>query len=151
MAKIYNKTAVLAGIGFFLLLFTFPFWNQMTGMGNKKAPEPVLTDTAGEYCVEDKAYMRAKHMQLLDRWRNEVVRENKTTYTNSRGEHYPMSLTNTCLNCHSNKKEFCDTCHQSANVETYCFDCHTTLDTTVEDLNGGLMNPHNNPEHGEVQ
>ena len=35
-----------------------------------------------------------------------------------------MSLTRGCLDCHSNKAEFCDRCHASAGVTPKCFDCH---------------------------
>jgi hypothetical protein len=35
-----------------------------------------------------------------------------------------MSLSNTCLDCHSNKAEFCDRCHNYASVSPYCWDCH---------------------------
>jgi hypothetical protein len=35
-----------------------------------------------------------------------------------------MSLSNTCLDCHSNYTEFCERCHQYASIEPYCWDCH---------------------------
>jgi hypothetical protein len=35
-----------------------------------------------------------------------------------------MSLTRTCLDCHSNKAEFCDRCHTYMAVDPYCWDCH---------------------------
>jgi hypothetical protein len=68
--------------------------------------------------------MRADHMQLLDLWRHSVVREGKRIYVNPDGKEYNMSLSNTCLDCHSNKAEFCDRCHNYASVRPYCWDCH---------------------------
>jgi hypothetical protein len=31
---------------------------------------------------------------------------------------------NTCMQCHTSKKKFCDTCHAYASVTPYCWDCH---------------------------
>ena len=36
---------------------------------------------------------------------------------------FVMSLSNTCLDCHSNKADFCDKCHNYASVRPYCWDC----------------------------
>ena len=55
-----------------------------------------------------KEYMRAEHMQLLDLWRESVVRQTDRVYTNPKGKQFVMSLSNTCLDCHSNKADFCD-------------------------------------------
>jgi hypothetical protein len=68
--------------------------------------------------------MRAEHMQLLDVWRDSVVRESKRIYVNPEGKEFNMSLSNTCLDCHSNKAEFCDRCHDYASVQPYCWSCH---------------------------
>jgi hypothetical protein len=68
--------------------------------------------------------MRSEHMRVLDLWRETVVREAKRTYTNPQGKEFVMSLSNTCLDCHSNKADFCDKCHTYASVRPYCWDCH---------------------------
>jgi len=123
----YNKAKVWGGILVFLMLVGIPLWLSFanhTGDNGNTLKQPVILSTAGETCVEDKAYMRSKHMVMLNKWRDEVVRENKRDYTNSKGVHFEKSLSETCLGCHSNKKEFCDTCHTQASVKTYCFDCH---------------------------
>jgi hypothetical protein len=72
----------------------------------------------------DTDYMRAEHMQLLDLWRHSVVRNGKRVFVNTSGKEFNMSLSNTCLDCHSNKADFCDRCHTYASVEPYCWDCH---------------------------
>jgi hypothetical protein len=125
----YNGGKIIAGLIIFIGLFTFPvFYN----MGNtSKMPEPKL-DTpaikelpeAERKCVESKAYMRANHMQLLDSWRDLVIRDGNLVYESTGGKKYIMSLQNTCMHCHSNKKEFCDKCHNYANVKPYCWSCH---------------------------
>jgi hypothetical protein len=68
--------------------------------------------------------MRAEHMNVLDKWRDQVVRQGVRTYTTPDGRQFEMSLSNTCLDCHNNKAEFCDRCHGYASVRTYCWDCH---------------------------
>jgi hypothetical protein len=68
--------------------------------------------------------MKAEHMQLLDVWREAVVRRGERTYVSPDGKEYDMSLSNTCLDCHANKTEFCDRCHNYASVQPYCWDCH---------------------------
>jgi hypothetical protein len=35
-----------------------------------------------------------------------------------------MSLQNGCMQCHSNKKKFCDECHNYLSVKPFCWDCH---------------------------
>jgi hypothetical protein len=106
-------------------LATFPFWFNMF-VEKTPAPELVLTAKAqaAKVCVRDTAFMRANHMQLLDEWRDTVVRKAERIYVNAEGKEFNMSLSNTCLDCHSNKAEFCDRCHQYASIEPYCWDCH---------------------------
>jgi hypothetical protein len=122
--EIYNKKIIIAGIITFFVIITFPFWYSM----GKAAPlpEPKLTDKAkaAKECVRPKEFMRAEHMQLLDVWRDTVVRDAKRIYVNSKGKEFEMSLSNTCLDCHSEKAEFCDKCHNYASVTPYCWDCH---------------------------
>jgi hypothetical protein len=130
--NIYNKGPVFLGIAVFLALALFPFYNNF-GTTNKK-PEP-KTDTPAimEYeklngkkeCVESKEYMRAEHMQILNQWRDSVVRDyNRGYISDSNHKRFDMSLQNGCMKCHSNKKKFCDECHNYLAVKPYCWDCH---------------------------
>jgi hypothetical protein len=68
--------------------------------------------------------MKANHMDLLNEWRDLVVRDGKRIYDSFDGKEYIMSLSNTCMDCHSNKSEFCDSCHDYSGVIPYCWDCH---------------------------
>jgi hypothetical protein len=79
---------------------------------------------AAKQCVMPTEYMRAEHMQLLDLWRHSVVRNAERVYVNPSGKEFTMSLSNTCLDCHNNKADFCDKCHAYASVTPYCWDCH---------------------------
>jgi hypothetical protein len=122
--KMYDKGKVVAGLAIFVVLITFPFWYNLGKAG--PAPEIKLSAKAkaAQTCVESKAFMKTEHMQLLNVWRDEVVRSAKRVYVNSSGKKYEMSLSNTCLDCHSEKAEFCDKCHNYAAVTPYCWDCH---------------------------
>ena len=119
-----DKKFIFGGLIIFILIATFPFWYNR----GKAAPPPELELTAAakaaKVCVRSTEYMRAEHMQLLDLWRDSVVRRGDRTYVNPSGKEFNMSLSNTCLDCHSNKAQFCDRCHNYASVDPYCWDCH---------------------------
>lgn len=119
-----DKWIIIVGIGIFLIILTFPFWYNRGKAA--RAPELILTDKAkaAKECVRSTEYMKAQHMKLLDIWRHSVVRNAERIYVNSSGKEFNMSLSNTCLDCHSNKAEFCDRCHDYASVRPYCWDCH---------------------------
>ena len=119
-----DKNKILAGLVIFIAAMTFPLWFNM----GKAAPAPELELTAkakaAKTCVMPTAYMQAQHMQLLDVWRHNVVRNGERAFVNAEGKLFNMSLSNTCLDCHSNKAQFCDRCHNYASVRPYCWDCH---------------------------
>lgn len=128
----YDGGKIIAGLLIFLALVTFPFYYNI---GKVNAKPDLKYDTEAikaaqaelgkkEVCVEPRAFMRGGHMQLLNTWRDSVIRLGKREYTNSEGRHFNISLQNTCLKCHSNKKKFCDRCHNYMAVKPYCFDCH---------------------------
>jgi len=122
--QMYNKGVIITGLVIFGIIVLFPFWFNL----GKAAPEPELKLTdiakAAKTCVRATEYMRAEHMQLLDVWRDTAIRDGKRIYINEKGEEFDISLSNTCLDCHSNKAEFCDKCHNYASVDPYCWDCH---------------------------
>ncbi|MBI4686053.1 MAG: sulfate reduction electron transfer complex DsrMKJOP subunit DsrJ [Nitrospirae bacterium] len=125
----YNAGKIIFGLLIFLALVTFPFYNNIGKVSAK--PEPKI-DTPEiqklpeneRKCVEPKDFMRGEHMQMLNDWRDSVVREDNGIYMSSQGKQFNMSLQNTCMKCHSNKKEFCDKCHNYMAVAPYCWTCH---------------------------
>jgi hypothetical protein len=121
--RIYDGTKIIIGIIIFLLLITFPVWHNAMSGKTRYTPKPKIV-TKEKQCIEQKQYMRDRHMDLLIDWRDTVVRNGIRTYVASNGKKYTMSLTATCINCHSNKAEFCDQCHNYAGVTPYCWDCH---------------------------
>ncbi|GBC63250.1 menaquinol oxidoreductase [Desulfonema ishimotonii] len=122
--KIYDKGKVFAGLAVFVILMTFPFWYNHGQAAPAPKPELTKEAKAAKKCVRPTDFMKADHMQLLDTWRDTVVRDGARMYVNEEGKAFDMSLSNTCLECHSNKAEFCDKCHNYASVDPYCWDCH---------------------------
>ena len=113
-------------IAVFLALVLGPILYNFAIGDAREVPELKILPDAGPNCIEDKVWMKENHMQLLMDWRDTVVREGNRMY---RSTAFPdmeinMSLTSECLNCHSNKSEFCDRCHNYLKVKPYCWDCH---------------------------
>jgi len=64
------------------------------------------------------------HMQMLNDWRDQAIRNGQRVYVATDGKEYVVSLQNTCMDCHNNKTKFCDQCHNYAGVTPYCWECH---------------------------
>jgi hypothetical protein len=88
-------------------------------------PKPAIAAEAGTKCVEDTAFMRRNHMELLKHHRDRTVHEGVRTTQHS--------LAN-CIACHASretgrvtgsKDAFCEGCHTYAAVKLDCFECHT--------------------------
>ncbi|MGQ9694221.1 MAG: sulfate reduction electron transfer complex DsrMKJOP subunit DsrJ [Thermodesulfobacteriota bacterium] len=122
-----DKGKIIIGLIIFLFWGTFPFWY---GRGKTASLPPLALDTPEiqkldvKKCLESTAYMRASHMELLNAWREAVVRDGKHFYVNMEGKKISMNLSQTCLGCHSNKDKFCDVCHNFSGVKPTCWSCH---------------------------
>ena len=131
----YDSKPVITGIVIFLVIFTYPLWSNV---GSASTPPKPDAKPALEYakkanlpqtCVAPKEFMRNSHMVLLDNWRDHVVRQQDRIYVveDENGNtvaQYKISLTSECMKCHSNKKTFCDSCHNYMAISPYCWDCH---------------------------
>jgi hypothetical protein len=117
----HDTGKIFLGLGVFAGLVTGPVWY---GIGKKGAPPELQKPTDAKQCIEPTAFMRARHMELLDAWRDAVVRQGDHDYVASDGQHHVISLTGTCLRCHAEPDKFCDRCHAYAAVEAFCWDCH---------------------------
>lgn len=129
--KIYNGEKIIPGLIIFLGLITLPLWYNMGKAAPAPEPKldtPVIQSMTEKQCVLPKGEMRTGHMQLLNEWRTEVVRNGKRVYVSSTGKEFNMSLQNECIRCHSNKAQFCDSCHNYAGLPAsttpYCWTCH---------------------------
>lgn len=120
----YDTGKVIAGLVAFLAIATSPILYQWA---KDTPPEPPKLNISPDHrtCVAPTEYMRSLHMDLLNDWRNEAVRDGDRTYVAFDGKLYEKSLAVTCLGeCHSNKQEFCDRCHEYVGAEPYCWNCH---------------------------
>ena len=85
--KLYDGGKIFIGLIIFVAFAAFPFYYNI-GKVNAK-PEP-KTDTPAiqewekqngkKQCVESKEFMRTEHMQLLNNWRDSVVRDGNRGY-----------------------------------------------------------------------
>jgi hypothetical protein len=118
-----DRTAIVLGLGAFLALAAFPLWHAL-GSGADAARPALERAVEGPNCVEDTLFMTAHHQEILNAWRTAVVRDGEQTYVSRSGEEHEMSLTGTCMRCHTTSEGFCERCHDYAGVTTRCWDCH---------------------------
>lgn len=90
---------------------------------------PVVPKAKGGQCVEDSAFMRRNHMDLLGHQRDATLREGV------RGARHSLK---DCIACHAvdgpqgqpvsidSKDHFCNSCHEYAAVQIDCFSCHAS-------------------------
>ena len=119
----FDTGKIILGLVIFIALITFPIWYNASVGNASYVPDPKII-TIEKECVAPVEYMKSAHMNLLNEWRETVVRDGVRVYEAYNGKKYNMSLSGTCTNCHSNKSEFCDECHHYAGVDPYCWKCH---------------------------
>jgi [DsrC]-trisulfide reductase subunit J len=119
----HEKGLVAGGLLVFVGLLTYPVWQGRVA-GTTSQPPTLQRPPAGQRCVLPAGEMRERHMALLTEWRDAVVREQVRTYTAPDGRRFTISLSQTCLGCHTSRTDFCDRCHAYASVTPYCWDCH---------------------------
>ncbi len=119
----HDAGKIIIGLVVFIALVSYPIWYDAARGDIPTSADPKII-TAEKECVAPTDYMKANHMDLLNQWRDDVVRRGVRVYTAESGRKFEMSLSHTCMDCHSNKSEFCDECHNYAGVNPYCWDCH---------------------------
>jgi hypothetical protein len=118
---------ILMGLTLFVVTVTGPFWWSLIRRPAEPTPQKPLQALR---CVEPPEYMRASHMELLNLWRDAVVRTGARFYVSQAyGTRHPMSLSDlsvqSCMSCHNNKAAFCDACHNYVGVgNPRCWNCH---------------------------
>lgn len=118
----YNKGTIIPGLLIFVLIVIFPI--LYNGLEAGDMPKPAAPPGGETKCVKDTGYMRSSHMQLLNEWRDSVLRDGNRVTVEVEGKIYRKGLQTACMKCHSNKEKFCDSCHEYASVKPYCWDCH---------------------------
>ncbi len=134
-----DAAKIIIGIVVFVALFSFPLWYNR----GKATPPPKLELPKKEKkCVEKTEWMRAYHMDLLDTWRDSVVRDAQRIYIATDGKSYTMSLQNTCMKCHVTKEKFCDRCHNYTDTDPRCWECHVQPEFKVQGQGGASDGQH---------
>lgn len=125
----YNKRFIIPGIIAFVIACAFPFLLSLSA-GPYSRPTLVLPENETA-CIESTSFMQAEHMRLLNEWRDAAVREGKRMYTAADGKIWEVSLQNTCMRCHTNRQQFCGTCHDANSVRPDCWTCHIEPETPL--------------------
>lgn len=124
---------IITGIIIFLVLLSIPIIvTQASGNADYVTEdelvlpdESVATECINGYSAE---YMRVNHMDLLFDYRAWVVRDDASGDPGMiywpEGTDQPFSLNGTCLGCHTDRETFCNVCHEYADVQPNCWDCH---------------------------
>ncbi|MGW8195729.1 MAG: sulfate reduction electron transfer complex DsrMKJOP subunit DsrJ [Desulforhopalus sp.] len=121
----YNKGTIISGLVIFVLLVTFPLWFNAFS-SESAVPKPELPPGGEKQCVASVAEMRSSHMVLLNEWRDDVLRRGDRVAVTVDGKEYRKGLQLACMQCHTNKEKFCDSCHDYASVKPSCWSCHLT-------------------------
>ena len=89
-----DKPTILIGLVVFVVLATVPIWYALGIADEESAPaypaDLELPENSSQ-CVEDRQYMIANHMDLLNRWRDEVVRDGDNSRIEIGGQLYEKS------------------------------------------------------------
>ena len=74
----YNGGKIITGLIIFVLLISAPFWlnvSQANELPDISLDTPAINQLSEKQCVESVEFMRSQHPQLLNDWRDQVVRE----------------------------------------------------------------------------
>lgn len=131
-----DRPFIVGGLMVFLVFVTTPVWRGVTTAKVTLAALEIKSPPQEKQCVAPLSYMRTSHMQLLDEWRDSVVRAGQRKYTAYNGKVYEKNLTQTCLSaCHGSRQEFCDRCHNYSGVSTLnCWNCHSDAPQVARNL-----------------
>jgi hypothetical protein len=121
-----DRPLIFAGLTLFVGLVTIPIWHGALDRKAALAAPPIKLPALEKQCVAPTSYMRSYHMQLLEHWRDEAIRDGHRQFVAFDGKSYDKNPTHTCLTqCHTDRKEFCEKCHDYAGVsDPDCWDCH---------------------------
>ena len=92
----HDAGKIIIGIAVFAALASFPIWYDAAHGDIPASVNPKII-TSEKECVAPTEYMRSSHMDLLNQWRDTVVRTGARIYTTESGRHFEMSLTHTCM------------------------------------------------------
>ena len=126
--KLNTRTVVVVAV----LVMVLPIAYSVVRFAAARTVEPpqVFLEkpiAAFQNCVEDATYMRYRHMELLKKTREDVIRH---------GIRSGVTLSG-CGRCHVNRDRFCNRCHEAASVVLDCFGCHYYPDSASDAQQAG--------------
>lgn len=140
-----DRGRIMFGLGAFLVVAAYPLWSAVAAEGNGDRPalERAVDRVDSTDCIEDTVFMKAHHHELLNDWRQAVIRDEEREYASTSGRTWEMSLTGTCLGCHASSEAFCTRCHDYADAKPTCFDCHVVPEGGVhtDEEHPGAVSP----------
>jgi len=99
----HDAAKIVAGSSLAAVM-TSPFWYNALTAAPAAVPALAPPPNGSKEWRRARAYMRANHMDLLNEWRDLVVRAGQRDYVSTtNGRAFDMSLSRTCLDCHSNR------------------------------------------------
>ena len=134
------RFTIASSLGSFALLLAISptIWAQAleSHASSSRVPQPVIETARGDKCVEDPAFMRRNHMELLKHQRDDTLRG---------GNRIAKYSLKACIACHASQTtgsvtvastNFCQSCHSYAAVKIDCFECHANKpsETSVHSL-----------------
>src|SRR5512144_3449017 len=120
--RVARAMRLLAAIPVALALLASPA--TAADASTARVPKPVLATPSSDKCVDDPAFMRRNHPDLLRHQRAQTVHEGIRT---------PRDGLANCVSCHASRQTgrvtgsadaFCESCHRYAGVSLDCFECH---------------------------
>lgn len=131
-----DRLFILGGLVLFIVFVTTPIWHGLAERQSALAAPEVKLPTKARECVAPVSYMRSSHTQLLEQWRDSVVRTGQRKYVAYNGKVFQIDLTQTCLSaCHGSRQEFCDRCHDYSGVSSLnCWNCHSDAPQVARNL-----------------
>lgn len=109
-----SKLAVVVPLVLVLIPIGYSAAGALFSAGGDDEVFLVIPESAGTVCVRSTIFMRYHHMNLLKDMRDEVQRD---------GVRGAVGFAN-CRQCHYNRDEFCNRCHEAVNLAPDCFGCH---------------------------
>ena len=91
-----------------------------------RVPKPVIEAARSGQCVEDPAFMRRNHMQLLKHQRGDTLRGGIRTGKYSLKACIDCHASTTTQSVNASSTNFCQSCHTYAAVTLDCFGCHAS-------------------------
>ena len=88
-----DRPLIVAGLTLFVGLVTTPIWHGALDRNAALAAPQIQLPTQEKQCVAPASYMRTSHMQLLEHWRDEAVRDGQRQFIAFNGKSYEKSQT----------------------------------------------------------